>query len=183
MKPTIYLSNHSSHRTPGMHGPGMRWSIMAAPRAWEVGDGVINCLTPDVADLRAVQSGAIEFEEYRARYEAKIIRRHSGSSMLGPGYLYSGRRELRGPMEYGCVRDGDSLCCACSKAEAAVGRCHRVWLAPLLAVAGWSVVLDGVPMSDDTAEALWNEAWERFVTVGRAASLDALSVAAAVGDA
>lgn len=26
--PTLYLSNWSSHRTKGQHGPGRKWSIM-----------------------------------------------------------------------------------------------------------------------------------------------------------
>lgn len=38
-RPTLYLSNWSSHRTPGCHGPGRKLTIMAAPRRWEHGAG------------------------------------------------------------------------------------------------------------------------------------------------
>ncbi len=44
------------------------------------------------------------------------------------------------------VRDGDTLCFACSRAHAARGLCHRVWAAELLVAAGWRVVLDGVAL-------------------------------------
>lgn len=42
------------------------------------------------------------------------------------------------------VPDGATLICACPRAAAAQGRCHRVIAADLLERAGWSVVLDGV---------------------------------------
>ena len=41
------------------------------------------------------------------------------------------------------VAGGDTLICACSRAAAAEGRCHRVWAAEVLREAGWDVVLDG----------------------------------------
>lgn len=47
-KPEIYLSNWSSHRTPGHHGPsGRKFTIMARPRAWERGDGHVPPLLPN----------------------------------------------------------------------------------------------------------------------------------------
>lgn len=44
--PTIYLSNWSSHKTPGAHGPGRKFTIMARPREWEVGEGTVAVLMP-----------------------------------------------------------------------------------------------------------------------------------------
>lgn len=41
------------------------------------------------------------------------------------------------------VSDGDTLFCACSRAAAEAGRCHRVIAADLLAQAGWEVVFNG----------------------------------------
>jgi hypothetical protein len=169
--PTLYVTNWSSHRTPGMFGTGKRWSIMAAPRAWEIGDGVINCLTPDLADLRAVQAGTIDVDTYRARYEAKVLRHHMASSMLVPSYLHPGWRPGALPPKWGAVGDGDTLCCACSRADAAAGRCHRCWLAPMLVRAGWRVVLDGSELTSDAAEVAFDEQWERFTTEGRTAAL------------
>lgn len=46
------------------------------------------------------------------------------------------------------VSDGDTLCCACSRDDAAAGRCHRVWAAAALVRAGWRVILDGKELDD-----------------------------------
>jgi UDP-2,3-diacylglucosamine pyrophosphatase LpxH len=81
-----------------------------------------------------VRSGAIDFEFYATLLVAKM-----GTFRLAPGELIvvtAGEDIL--------VQDGDTLCCACSRDEAAAGRCHRVWVAEALAKAGWAVVLDGV---------------------------------------
>jgi len=45
---------------------------------------------------------------------------------------------------HGLPRPSLGACCACSRAAAAAGMCHRVWAAEALARAGWRVVLDGV---------------------------------------
>ena len=41
------------------------------------------------------------------------------------------------------VDDGDTLFCACSRAAAEAGQCHRVIAADLLHRAGWEVIFDG----------------------------------------
>lgn len=122
MKPTVYVTNWSSRK---LKGPGRQLTIMAAPRSWERGDGAVLALTPDLRDLRDMQDGRITLPEYRRRFERALE-----GAKLGPGDLD--------------VRDGDTLCCACSRAAAAAGMCHRVWAAEALARAGWRVVLDGV---------------------------------------
>lgn len=44
---------------------------------------------------------------------------------------------------------GDTLLCGCAPGTGQRGRCHRGWAAWLLVRAGWSVVLDGVPVAAD----------------------------------
>lgn len=133
---TLHVANWSSRK---LHGPGLALTIMAAPRAWEHGDGRVPALIPDLDDLRAVRAGTIPWTEYRARFEARFETRLS-KHIIAPGLaqcvLTSGRLFP--------VRDGDTLCCACSVADAAAGRCHRVWSAHALRRAGWDVILDGV---------------------------------------
>lgn len=106
---TIYLSNWSSHKTPGMHGPGRKWSAMAAPRSWEIGDGVLNCVAPDLSDLRDVQAGRIDLPTYRHRYEGAILRRQAAFSMLTPTHLHPGWRPREQPPAWGAVADGDEV--------------------------------------------------------------------------
>lgn len=137
-KPTIYLSNWSSHRTPGHHGPGRKLTIMISPRHWEEGEGSVPWLTPSFDDLRAVRCARISPQEYRRRFEAALAV-HASRGNLAPGELAVAAPESG----YGVVEDGDTLCCACSRDEAAAGRCHRAWAAPALVAAGWRVVLDG----------------------------------------
>jgi len=136
-RPTLYLSNWSSHRTPGCHGPGRKLTIMAAPRAWEHGEGRVVWLTPDERDLRDAKAERISVDVYRERFET-FARLHLGRGHLAPGELITTTADGSRSVE-----DGDTLCCACSRDEAAAGRCHRAWAAPLLVAAGWRVVLDG----------------------------------------
>jgi len=147
---TLYLSNWSSYRTPGMHGPGRKLTIMARPRAWEVGDGRVPNLIPSgpIADLmafalaeRAAGSGTSAMEAYRAAYCDTLDR---GLVALRPRHLsaFPGGG-MGGGLSFD-VDDGDTLCCACSVAEARAGRCHRTWCSPFLVRAGWRVILDGV---------------------------------------
>lgn len=157
-RPTLYLSNWSSHRTPGAHGPGRKWTIMARPRAWEHGEGRVTVLLPPAAEIprlvrlvnerrggawpssRTLDADGLrlasELPEYRAACEAHWRAYHE---MLPPGALMAKAGCLLVP-----VADGDTLCCACSVAEARAGRCHRSWSAPHLYRAGWRVVLEGV---------------------------------------
>lgn len=137
-RPTIYLSNWSSARTPGHHGPGRKLTIMAAPRRWEHGAGPVPQLTPEESDVRAAKSGAMSVEMYREVYEQRLR-----GEDLRPGPLWTRTDDWQES-----VRDGDTLCCACSRDAAAAGRCHRVWAAPALVRAGWRVILDGVEVSD-----------------------------------
>jgi hypothetical protein len=130
-RPVVHVTNWSSKR---LHGPGRKLTIMAKPRAWEHGDGRVPAATPHPQWLEDVRSGAIDFEFYATLLVAKM-----GTFRLAPGELIvvtAGEDIL--------VQDGDTLCCACSRDEAAAGRCHRVWVAEALAKAGWAVVLDGV---------------------------------------
>jgi hypothetical protein len=78
---------------------------------------------------------------YRERFLADLDGRN-----LKPGYLMATiHNELSGSKPIVVVvKDGDTLCCACSREDAANGKCHRAWVAPLLKAAGWRVVLDGV---------------------------------------
>ncbi len=138
---TIYLSNFASHRTPGAHGPGRKLSIMAAPRAWEHGEGVVTVLVPALPDLRAAKAGAMEMAEYRARFERRLVDVAKAGALDRGGLLFEVPPYRSAPLP---VADGDTLCCACSIAEARAGRCHRAWAAPYLRRAGWRVVLDGV---------------------------------------
>lgn len=145
-RPTLYLSNWSSHRTPGAHGPGRKWTAMAEPRAWEWGAGRVRALTPELGDpdgmLRdalaerhaGVQDGPA-MRAYRAYYIGGRI-----PGLMAPGALHA----AAGGGMFPAVEDGDTVCCACAVAERAAGRCHLAWSAPFLHRAGWRVVLDGI---------------------------------------
>lgn len=146
MKPTIHITNHSSRK---LHGPGRRLTIMARPRRWEWGEGRVRCLMPLPLDLDLVRSGQITIDQYRRRFEEGL----PSNRRLAPGELRftpeaDEALDLRAEVLTQPVRDGDTLCCACSRDEAAAGRCHRVWVAAALAKAGWRVVLDGVEAPD-----------------------------------
>ncbi len=136
--PIIYLSNWSSYRTPGMHGPGRKWSIMANPRHWEKGDGIIHACTPLLEDLLTLQSGAMGLNEYRLRCETRWDI-WPGAFLPGNLRTHTARTPIRKPSPI--VVSGDTLCCGCGRTKP----CHRVWLAPRLHHAGWSVILDGEP--------------------------------------
>ena len=136
--PTIYLSNWSSHKTPGHHGPGRKWTIMVHPRHWERGEGSVRSLTPSWSDFDQVRRGQIGLNEYRHRFRS--VRTHAWC--YAPGRLMA-QKTGASP----AVSDGDTLCCACSRDRAARGECHRVWAAELLQKAGWRVVLDGVELN------------------------------------
>jgi hypothetical protein len=136
-QPTIYVSNWSSHRTKGHHGPGRKWTIMARPRPWEMGAGTVELLVPPSDLVCLAKNEVVTIEEYRAHYVQAFRRRHC-YWMLRPGHLLAFRCAEPIPVE-----PGDTLCCCCSRDQAALGRCHRVWAAKLLAENGWRVVLDG----------------------------------------
>lgn len=139
--PTIYLSNWSSHKTPGHHGPGRKYTIMARPRKWERGEGQVWALTPDTDALECVRNGAWSADKYRVE-TIEMFQRHR----IDPSHLLAER--FTPNTRWIPVVGGDTLCCACSRAKAAAGECHRVWAAELLKEAGWHVVLDGKPLGD-----------------------------------
>lgn len=134
----IWLTNAASRRPPH-RGPGRVLTIMAAPRPQfgEAGVGEVPALVPPWEWVRAAKAGELPPEEYRARYLSRLAQDAGG---LVPGalaaYLVGGRHAV-------AVADGDTLICACSRAAAAAGRCHRCWAGEALLAAGWDVVLDG----------------------------------------
>jgi hypothetical protein len=150
VRPTLYLSNWASHRTPGMHGPGRTYTIMAKPRRWERGDGVVRLLRPSGVALALLDAALANRDDlaamgaYRAAYEFQVASMGACLAPLGDrttlAYLAAGGMD-EGPVVP--LRDGDTLCCACSRVDARHGRCHRAWAAPHLATHGWRVVLDG----------------------------------------
>ena len=128
--PTLHVTSWASRR---MLGPGRRWTIMARPRTWEDGDGVVRAFVPTVANLDGLRTGRLVFDEYRQRCLTAFA-----SRPVGPGAL-----EAHAGCSCVLVADGDTLCCSCSRALVARGECHRVWAAELLRRGGWRVVLDG----------------------------------------
>lgn len=131
-RPTLHITNWSS---PKLHGPGRKYTIMARPRDWEVGDGTVILLAPDVSSLKKLKSGALAIEAYRDKFLAYLS---DLGPRLRPGELMATCYDRRFP-----VGDGDTLCCACSRDVAARGECHRAWVAAALAGLGWQVILDG----------------------------------------
>ncbi len=115
--------------------------VRPRPQYGECGDGAVPHLFPNPRDLEAVRSGAMNLDTYREQYLERM-RTHYREGALRPGRL---RAIATGSNRLGAalVQDGDTLCCACSKAKALAGACHRVWAATALAHSGWRVVLDG----------------------------------------
>lgn len=147
--PTIHLSHWGGHATPGAHGPGRRWSIMALPRRWERGEGTVPLFVPEPDDVRAVLEERLTPDEYRAKFLYLVafrMRKRTPPLGISPGHLLA-----ETPLDPVLVSDGDTLLCACGVAKARAQRCHRVWAAAFLALAGWEVVLDTAPLDDDMA--------------------------------
>lgn len=134
-RPTIYLSNWASLRTPGHHGPGRILSIMVKTPHWATPDGKVEVVVPNPKDLWAARDGSLSFSQYRERYTAQVS--------AYAAYLVPGEFVFQKSLNSYAVKDGDTLCCSCSREKAADGKCHRTWLTPLLGEAGWRVVLDG----------------------------------------
>ena len=77
------------------------------------------------------------FETYRSLYTTRI-QAFADCGALDPGMMQDA---MQSP-----ITDTVALCCSCSVAEAAAGRCHRAWVSEVLGKRGrWDVVLDGVP--------------------------------------
>jgi hypothetical protein len=142
--PKIYISNWSSHKTDGHHGPGRKFSIMVRTSQYAKPDGRVPALVPRAKDLWEYKNEEISIEEYRSRYFKQILQMKDdlkpGKLTWEPFNLFSDEKEP--------VKDGDTLCCVCSRAQAAKGECHRAWAAVVLQEAGWTVVLDGVELQE-----------------------------------
>ena len=150
--PIIYLTNWASAPRRDSLFPSPQWgpkyypayTIMAAPRVFEVGQGFVTALIPDGALMRAAKAELAAgppgpaAARYRAAYEARLL----ASDVLGPGALVAVKHG-----DTDRVTDGSKLCCSCSRAAAAAGFCHRAWAAPILARVGWRVILDGVEVT------------------------------------
>lgn len=133
-------------------------TIQAAPRLHygEGLDGSVPLLTPTADEwglgrliVAQRREGLPMDPDALAAYRGSMESRWSRALRLGllrPGRLqWSAVRGMGGGL-LSEVPDGAALCCSCSAAEAAAGRCHRAWAAPVLRRAGWSVVLDGVAL-------------------------------------
>lgn len=142
-RPTVHVTNAASRRPPH-RGPGRVLTIMARPRGQygEAGEGRVPVLVPPWEWVRDAKAGRLSMADYRQRYTA-ILEASGIHGHLAPG-------ELQAALSGGGsrpVEDGDTLICACSRAAAARGECHRVWAAHVLARSGWRVVLDGVEVA------------------------------------
>lgn len=87
------------------------------------------------------------FNDYRKKYKEMISELELRKNLV-PGRLYfvPNNKNITSfeAIERGfIVKDGDTLCCACSRKAASEGNCHRTWAAPYLHKAGWEVILDG----------------------------------------
>jgi hypothetical protein len=86
---------------------------------------------------------------YRTTYTARLralaaLPAAEGWLPRWPVYVKSGC-----PPQGLALPDGATLVCTCATAEAAAGRCHRVWAAAVLAEAGYAVILDGQPFAPE----------------------------------
>jgi hypothetical protein len=142
----LYVTNLASRKH---HGPGKRYTIMAAPRSFEHGDGCVNDLAPMPADVRAVKDGYLSLRAYRDKYIEL-----AGQMPLWPEGLVATPTDAedRDSGDEVSVAHGDTLFCSCAVDAAREGRCHRVWAAELLRRAGWAVILDGCRLTGVTAD-------------------------------
>ncbi len=134
IRPTIHVTNWSSTK---LHGPGRKLTIMAAPRAWEHGDGKVEEFIPPLHLLRRVKAEAIDFDQYAAILSDTWINAPTG--WYSPGVLTWCKSNEGGP-----VLDGDTLLCSCARGAP----CHRRVAVPFLVRAGWRVLLDGVQVNE-----------------------------------
>jgi hypothetical protein len=121
---------------------------MARPRRWEKGEGTVSVFVPDADDLINVQEGTMTPEAYRDAFLRLVAYRVRKKAMP----LMPGRLLATTPLDPVPVADGDTLLCACGVEAAREGKCHRVWAAGFLAIAGWDVVLDGEPVTIERAK-------------------------------
>ena len=137
-RPTVHLTSfEASH----LHGPGHRYSIVARPwRNWECGEGRVRSLSPEQEWIDELHEGFLSPRAFEWQCRKSFVALWPGSLVAED--VWNGNRKKERD-----VRDGDTLCCTCSVAEAEAGLCHRVWAAEALVAAGWRVVLDGKELS------------------------------------
>jgi hypothetical protein len=142
-RPTLFLTNFTS---PRLQGPGARYGVLLNPRDFERVDGRIFALTyPNTALFRRLLRDALsERAELNTLGPAMTALKESYEAHLPAVEVDEGRLMASNGVGEVHVKDGDSVLCCCSKAHAALGLCHRVWMVPTLVKAGWDVVLDGV---------------------------------------
>jgi hypothetical protein len=139
-RPTIYLTNVASLKTPGHKGPrDGHLTIQARPPHWARGQGRVNVLAP-LGALEALMLEAIkERKSGEPTYYAMIRYRAAYEHHLAQNNLAPWRLGVVTDDDFGFVQDGDTLTCTCAKGV----DCHRRWAAPYLVKAGWRVILDG----------------------------------------
>ena len=151
--PRVFVSNWASAATLGHHGRGKRWSLVPAPGARQNGDGWVECFIPDADAYQAARDG--DADGFLEGFAAAVFASSQDGARLRPGMLSAlygaqppaGVEFVGGDRSHRSVRDGDTLCCVCSRKTTALdGSCHRVVVAHALTAAGWEVVLDGVPI-------------------------------------
>jgi len=142
VRPTIHLTNWSSRR---LHH-GRVFTIMARPRPWEHGAGVVDALVPPVGMLDELRAGNITTADYMVVFAGLLRDGNAEAPGLLPGVLFALQGERVIP-----IRDGDTLCCACSVAAAKRWECHRAPAAVALLEAGWSPVVDGFELCIECA--------------------------------
>ena len=139
MRPVVQVAAWSELRTAGHHGPGLAYTLMSMPRAWEHGAGTVLELTPPVPIERALAQGQIDLGFY-LQEAARFIGLSVGLGELRPGHLTA--EALLGSRR---VRSGDTLCCSCPPGAP----CHRRVAALALLHVGWDVVLYGDLLTSD----------------------------------
>lgn len=150
-RPTLWVSNWGSWRTPGQHGPGRRLCAMARPRPWEFGAGTMPALAPSAELLQQCQRNQISPRQYLVAYVADLAELGRDGA-LQPGALrvvdstwWHRGRQMRDPEGNRWAEDGDTALCACARAGSKARRhpCHLELAADALVRAGWDVVVYG----------------------------------------
>lgn len=142
MGPTLYISRCSCSlkksrwrsRPPDHPGPGRTlWICRSHPPE----AGSVPALMPRRRDLWMVRSGGMTLAALRRRLDRRLE-----EQTPAPGRL---RARIGG--DWLPVQDGDTLVCVCSTRAGRLGFCHRAWIVPHLALAGWNIIFDGQPLA------------------------------------
>ncbi len=159
MRPVLFLSNWSSHSTPGHHGPGEPLCAMRHPRDHEQGGGLVKAVRPSGTELTAVKNGSISIGDYFDGYRGQLqwmLR----NEKLRPGKLTAHSIGSEFP-----VKDQDTLCCACARPGSPdrTHPCHLEPLAEVLVLAGWDVVIYGKRLTNQNGEAVYMDTKKTYV--------------------